>query len=96
MAGEDDRRRFRVFEGDKELERGDDRRQRGGGGRQRRGSRRRGGDGTAAELPSGVTCPFCGGRDTRPLTPYGSLLMTAQYACDACRTTFEWVREEEG
>ncbi|HEX9698031.1 MAG TPA: hypothetical protein VGD06_01110 [Acidobacteriota bacterium] len=45
-------------------------------------------------LPPSVTCPFCGGRDTRPLATFGSLLMTSQYYCDACRTPFEWLRRE--
>jgi predicted nucleic acid-binding Zn ribbon protein len=48
-----------------------------------------------AELPAAVTCPFCGGRATRPLATFGSLLMTSQYYCDDCRTTFEWVRRED-
>jgi hypothetical protein len=45
-------------------------------------------------LPPSVTCPFCGGRDTRPLATFGSLLMTSQYYCAACRTPFEWLRRE--
>jgi hypothetical protein len=45
-------------------------------------------------LPPSVTCPFCGGRDTRPLAAFGSLLMTSQYYCNACRTPFEWLRRE--
>lgn len=47
-----------------------------------------------AALPATVVCPFCGGRSTRPLATFGSLLMTSQYYCDDCKTTFEWVRRE--
>ncbi len=45
-------------------------------------------------LPASVTCPFCGVADSRPLALFGSLLMTAQYHCNGCNTTFEWVRRE--
>ena len=47
-----------------------------------------------AALPDAVVCPFCGSRDSKPLAAFGSLLMTSQYYCNACRTTFEWVRRE--
>jgi rubredoxin len=48
-----------------------------------------------AALPEDVECPFCGNRDSKPLALFGSLLMTAQYHCNACNTTFEWVRRED-
>ncbi len=48
-----------------------------------------------AALPEDVECPFCGSRDSKPLAVFGSLLMTAQYHCNACNTTFEWVRRED-
>jgi len=47
-----------------------------------------------AALPDAVACPFCAGHDSKPLAAFGSLLMTSQYYCNACRTTFEWVRRE--
>jgi len=47
-----------------------------------------------AVLPESVECPFCGSDDSRPLAIFGSLLMTAQYYCNGCRTTFEWIRRE--
>lgn len=45
-------------------------------------------------LPAAATCPFCSGRNSEPLATFGSLLMTSQYYCRDCRTTFEWVRRE--
>ena len=48
----------------------------------------------ASSLPATVACPFCGSRDSEPLATYGSLLMTSQYYCNGCRTTFEWLRRE--
>lgn len=45
-------------------------------------------------LPATVTCPFCGVADSKPLAVFGSLLMTSQYHCNGCNTTFEWVRRE--
>ena len=47
-----------------------------------------------AALPAAVACPFCNGHDSKPLAAFGSLLMTSQYYCNTCRTTFEWVRCE--
>lgn len=44
-------------------------------------------------MPS-VTCAFCGSGDTEPTSIYGCHMMTAQYFCHGCRTTFDWVREE--
>lgn len=46
-------------------------------------------------MPS-VTCVFCGSSDTEPASIYGCHMMTAQYFCHACRTTFDWVRQEWG
>ena len=45
-------------------------------------------------LPETVKCPFCGSDNSKPLITFGSLLMTSQYHCDDCNTTFEWVRRE--
>ncbi len=46
-------------------------------------------------LPRAVDCPFCGSDETTPLATFGSLLMTSQYYCRSCKTTFEWVRREQ-
>lgn len=46
------------------------------------------------EPPARVRCPFCGGRDTELVATFGSLLMTSQYHCRPCRSTFEHVRNE--
>jgi transposase-like protein len=40
----------------------------------------------------GVTCPWCGSADVHELGPYGTLLMTAQWFCEACHSPFERVR----
>ena len=40
----------------------------------------------------GVTCPWCGTADVEQIAAYGSLLMTAQWFCNACRSPFERVR----
>ncbi len=45
------------------------------------------------ELPV-VNCPFCGSDETEPDGIYGCHMMLAQYYCRACRTCFDWVREE--
>lgn len=41
-----------------------------------------------------VACAFCGSNDTEPTSIYGCHMMTAQYLCHGCRSTFDWVREE--
>jgi hypothetical protein len=40
----------------------------------------------------GLTCPWCGAADTEQIAVYGSLLMTAQWFCNACGSPFERVR----
>jgi len=47
------------------------------------------------QMPA-VTCAFCGGKNTEPTSIYGCHMMTAQYFCHDCRSTFDWVREEWG
>lgn len=39
-----------------------------------------------------MTCPWCGAADVEQIAAYGSLLMTAQWFCDACGSPFERVR----
>jgi hypothetical protein len=41
-----------------------------------------------------VQCAFCDSADTEPTSIYGCHMMTAQYFCRSCRSTFDWVREE--
>jgi hypothetical protein len=40
----------------------------------------------------GLTCPWCGAIDVEQIAAYGSLLMTAQWFCNACGSPFERVR----
>jgi hypothetical protein len=48
-------------------------------------------------LPDAVACPFCKGRDTKLLNPFGGQLSVAQYWCNRCRTGFEYLKwEDEG
>lgn len=39
-----------------------------------------------------MTCPWCGATDVEQIAAYGSLLMTAQWFCNACHSPFERVR----
>jgi hypothetical protein len=39
-----------------------------------------------------LTCPWCGSEDVREIAPYGTLLMTAQWFCEACGSPFERMR----
>ena len=49
-----------------------------------------------ADAAPGVTCPFCGGRETRLESPFGSTLGFSQHWCERCRTVFEYLKWEEG
>lgn len=40
----------------------------------------------------GLTCPWCGSGHVEEIAAYGSLLMTAQWYCNACHSPFERVR----
>jgi hypothetical protein len=46
-------------------------------------------------LPASAPCPFCEGRDTELLNPFGGQLSVAQYWCRHCRTGFEYIKWEE-
>jgi hypothetical protein len=46
-------------------------------------------------LPESAPCPFCDGRDTHLLNPFGGQLSVAQYWCRKCRTGFEYIKWEE-
>jgi hypothetical protein len=47
-------------------------------------------------LPDAAPCPFCDGRDTRLINPFGGQLSVAQYWCNRCRTGFEYIKWEDG
>ncbi len=42
-----------------------------------------------------VICPFCGSDATELYAMFGSLLLTEQYYCRACRSMFERIRDDE-
>jgi hypothetical protein len=42
-----------------------------------------------------VICPFCGSGATELHAMFGSLLLTEQYYCRACRSVFERIHEDE-
>ena len=46
-------------------------------------------------LPEAAPCPFCEGRDTKLLNPFGGQLSVAQYWCNRCRTGFDYLKWEE-
>jgi 3-hydroxybutyryl-CoA dehydrogenase len=51
---------------------------------------------TAGErAPEPPTCPWCDGRDTELLSPFGGQLSVAQCWCYRCRTGFEYLKWEE-
>lgn len=43
-------------------------------------------------LPESPPCPFCGGRETELVSPFGGQLSVAQYWCRGCRTGFEQIK----
>ena len=40
-------------------------------------------------LPEAPSCPFCDGKETEIMNPFGSQLSVATYWCLACRSPFE-------
>jgi hypothetical protein len=42
--------------------------------------------------PREPECPFCGARDSEPVTSFGLSLMTSLRRCRRCRTDFEVVK----
>lgn len=54
--------------------------------------RLQGGDGMP---PESVVCPFCRSTDTELLSMFGAQLSTVQYYCRACRTPFEYMKQDE-
>ncbi|HLX55625.1 MAG TPA: hypothetical protein VKR83_01230 [Ktedonobacteraceae bacterium] len=47
------------------------------------------------EIQRKVRCPFCGSTDTEPLALFGQQLLTVQMYCNACRTPFEYVKDDD-
>lgn len=47
-------------------------------------------------LPEAAPCPFCDGRETELLSPFGGQLSVAQYWCRRCRTGFEYMKWGKG
>jgi hypothetical protein len=41
-----------------------------------------------------VDCAFCGSSDTEPIAVYGCHMLTAQYLCRNCKSTFDWIRND--
>lgn len=39
-------------------------------------------------------CPYCGATTTEPLALFGKQLLTVQMYCLACRTPFEYVKDD--
>ena len=48
--------------------------------------------GGAGTLPESAPCPWCGGRETELVNPFGGQLSVAQYWCRKCRTAFEYIK----
>lgn len=46
-------------------------------------------------LPESAPCPFCDGRDTHLVNPFGGQLSVAQYWCRSCRTAFEFIKWDD-
>lgn len=47
-------------------------------------------------LPENPPCPHCESEDTELMSIFGSVLANAQYYCNGCRTTFEYMKWERG
>jgi hypothetical protein len=58
-------------------------------------ARRDDADDSRGTLPDAPACPFCDGRDTRLINPFGGQLSVAQYWCNRCRTGFEYIKWED-
>lgn len=50
---------------------------------------------SGGELPDHPACPHCESRDTELMSPFGSVLANAQYYCNGCSTTFEYMKWDE-
>lgn len=52
-------------------------------------------DPAGTEMPDSPPCPWCDGRDTRVLSPFGGQLSVSQCWCNRCRTGFEYLKWED-
>jgi hypothetical protein len=52
-------------------------------------------DAGEATVPDSPPCPWCDGRETRVLSPFGGQLSVAQCWCYRCRTGFEYLKWED-
>lgn len=39
-------------------------------------------------------CAFCGSSETEPISVYGCHMLTSQYLCLSCKSTFDRVRDD--
>lgn len=49
-------------------------------------------DPVGAEPPEAPPCPWCDGRETELLSPFGGQLSVSQCWCYRCRTGFEYLK----
>jgi hypothetical protein len=52
-------------------------------------------DSAATAGKTEVLCPYCGSNDTEIFSLFGQQLLTMQFYCSACRTPFEYVKDDE-
>jgi len=48
-----------------------------------------------SEAKAVVACPYCGSTNTELFSLFGQQLLTVQYYCNACRTPFERVKDDD-
>ncbi len=49
----------------------------------------------SGERETQVACPYCRSTDTEFFSLFGQQLLTVQYYCNACRTPFERVKDDD-
>jgi hypothetical protein len=47
------------------------------------------------ETQTKVRCPYCSSTDTELLALFGQQLLTVQMYCNACRTPFECIKDDD-
>lgn len=47
-------------------------------------------------LPSAPECPFCDGKETELMSPFGSHASVSTYWCRKCRSPFEILKWQSG
>ena len=55
-------------------------------------SSRTSGDGPIGRLPEAPSCPFCDGKETELMNPFGSHASVSTYWCRDCRSPFELLK----